>query len=100
MGSLTETKIDYSIHPRVNSADPVPPRPRPGAVTAPRKYDESPGRFYVMDVYKGTHMAGVARGAVKWLRVVESPEKRFYSSQVWSAQGIVRFRRWWISPIM
>ena len=29
MGSLTETEIDYSLHPRVNSDDPVPPRPRP-----------------------------------------------------------------------
>ena len=31
MGTLPETKIDYSVHPRVNSADPVPPRPRPSA---------------------------------------------------------------------
>lgn len=29
MGSLNETKIDHSVHPRVNSTDPVPPRPRP-----------------------------------------------------------------------
>lgn len=29
MGTHPETKIDHSIHPRVNSADPVPPRPRP-----------------------------------------------------------------------
>jgi SfnB family sulfur acquisition oxidoreductase len=29
MGSLTATPIDYAIHPRVNSSDPVPPRPRP-----------------------------------------------------------------------
>ena len=29
MGSLTETTIDHSVHPRVNSADPLPPRPRP-----------------------------------------------------------------------
>ncbi|MBL4926662.1 SfnB family sulfur acquisition oxidoreductase [Fuscibacter oryzae] len=29
MGSLNQTQIDHSIHPRVNSADPVPPRPRP-----------------------------------------------------------------------
>lgn len=30
MGSLNETRIDHSVHPRVNSTDPVPPRPRPG----------------------------------------------------------------------
>ncbi|WP_311274427.1 SfnB family sulfur acquisition oxidoreductase [Methylobacterium sp. WCS2018Hpa-22] len=29
MGSLTETSIDYTAHPRVNSHDPIPPRPRP-----------------------------------------------------------------------
>jgi len=29
MGSQSDSKIDYSLHPRVNSTDPVPPRPRP-----------------------------------------------------------------------
>lgn len=29
MGSLTRGEIDHSLHPRVNSADPVAPRPRP-----------------------------------------------------------------------
>lgn len=29
MGSLNQTQIDHSVHPRVNSTDPVPPRPRP-----------------------------------------------------------------------
>lgn len=29
MGTISETKIDYSVHPRVNSADPIAPRPRP-----------------------------------------------------------------------
>lgn len=29
MGSQAESKIDHSVHPRVNSSDPVPPRPRP-----------------------------------------------------------------------
>jgi len=74
----------------VGCFDPMPlaARRRPGIVTSPRKYDDTPGRFYVMDVYKGTHMTGVARGTVKYLRVVESPEKRYYSSQVWNAQGI------------
>jgi len=70
--------------------DPMPltAHPRPNTVTVPRKYDNSDSRVYIMDVYKGTHMTGVARGDVKCLRVVESPEKRYYSSQVWNAQGI------------
>ena len=29
MGSPTANPIDHSVHPRVNSADPVPPRPLP-----------------------------------------------------------------------
>ncbi|ANK89250.1 MULTISPECIES: SfnB family sulfur acquisition oxidoreductase [unclassified Rhizobium] len=29
MGSITDTKIDHSVHPRVNSTDPFTPRPRP-----------------------------------------------------------------------
>lgn len=29
MGSLNQTQIDHIVHPRVNSTDPVPPRPRP-----------------------------------------------------------------------
>jgi SfnB family sulfur acquisition oxidoreductase len=29
MGSQAESKIDYTVHPRVNSSDPVPPRPHP-----------------------------------------------------------------------
>jgi SfnB family sulfur acquisition oxidoreductase len=33
MGSLTNSEIDHVLHPRVNSSDPVPPRPRP--VTPP-----------------------------------------------------------------
>lgn len=74
----------------VGCFDPMPlaARARPGAVAVSRRYDDAPGRLYVMDVYKGTHMAGVARGTVKYLRVVESPEKRYYSGQVWNAQGI------------
>ena len=39
------------------------------------------------DVYQGTHMQGVRRGAVKALRVVESPEKRHWSHGSWNGQG-------------
>jgi hypothetical protein len=74
----------------VGCFDPMPlvASPRPNDVKVHRRYDETPGRFYVMDVYAGTHMAGINRGDVKWLRVVESPEKRYYSSATWPAQGI------------
>jgi SfnB family sulfur acquisition oxidoreductase len=40
MGSLTESQIDYTVHPRVNSNDPVPPRPRPATPAHIIKSDE------------------------------------------------------------
>jgi hypothetical protein len=70
--------------------DPMPlaARPRPPVIPARRNFAETEGRFYVQDVYQGTHMAGVPRGSIKWLRVVESPEKRFWTETVWGGQGI------------
>ncbi len=57
------------------------PSPRPTVQAEQRNYDapDAPGRFYVQDVYVGTHMKGVERGSVKAIRVVESPEKRNWS---------------------
>ena len=70
--------------------DPMPlaPRSRPPVIPARRSFEQTPGSFYVQDVYRGTHMRGVERGEVKWLRVVESPEKRYWTQPVWGGQGI------------
>ncbi len=72
--------------------DPMPLAPRDAApaVVAKRNYEDKSGSFYVADVYEGTHMQGVARGAVKFLRVVESPEKRFFANPAWGGQGVHR----------
>jgi len=43
--------------------------------------------MYVLDVYNGTHMKGIRRGSVKFLRVVESPEKQTWNMFPWSGQG-------------
>lgn len=69
--------------------DPMPlsRRMRPREIPAARRFDKSPGSFYVQDVYEGTHMANVERGAIKYLRVVESPEKRTYTEAAWGGQG-------------
>jgi len=69
--------------------DPMPlaPRTRPPAIPSRRDFENGEGSFYVADVYRGTHMAGVERGAVKYLRVVESPEKRFWTTPPWGGQG-------------
>ncbi len=69
--------------------DPMPlvPRTRPPAIPCRRTFEDQPGALYVMDVYEGTHMAGVERGTVKYLRVVESPEKRSWTTPPWNGQG-------------
>ncbi len=66
---------------------PVKPRRRPPVVPTRRDFDDGKGVLFVADVYQGTHMKGVERGAVKWLRVVESPEKRHWSPGSWGGQG-------------
>ncbi|WP_394707878.1 hypothetical protein [Roseovarius pacificus] len=70
--------------------DPMPlgPRACPPAVPLRRDYTDDAGVFYVADVYRGTHMEGVERGSVKYLRVIESPEKQSYArEQRWGGQG-------------
>jgi hypothetical protein len=63
--------------PGCYSPMPLCPRPRPPVIPTRRNFEGKEGLFYVQDVYRGTHMAGVKPGAVKYLRVVETPEKRF-----------------------
>ncbi|MDR3309711.1 MAG: hypothetical protein LBS80_07145 [Tannerella sp.] len=64
-------------------------RKRPPVKPAQRDFTSATGTFYVLDVYQGTHLQGVKRGEVKWLRVVETPEKRYWSPGQWNAQGSV-----------
>ncbi|MCL4207250.1 MAG: PD40 domain-containing protein [Pirellulaceae bacterium] len=65
--------------------DPMPlgPRPRPPAIPSRIDPERSEGYFYVQDVYTGYGMDRVARGSVRYLRVVESPEKRFWTRPAW-----------------
>lgn len=72
--------------------DPMPLAPREDvpSVIPKRNYEDKTGSFYVADVYEGTHMQGVERGTVKYLRVVESPEKRFFANPAWGGQGVHR----------
>lgn len=72
--------------------DPMPlaPRSRPPVIPARRNFENKEGFFYVDDVYRGVPMQGVKRGTVKYLRVVESPEKRFWTDPAWNGQGVER----------
>lgn len=69
--------------------DPMPltKRFRPHEIPTARKFDDSPGYFYVQNVYEGTHMNDVELGSIKYLRVVETPEKRTYTQPAWNGQG-------------
>lgn len=79
--------------------DPVPlaPRPRPPVIPVRRDYESETGTMYVTDVYEGTHMQGVRRGDIKGLRVVESTEKRAWTTPLFvTAQfpgGVGTFNR-------
>jgi hypothetical protein len=52
-------------------AVPLRPRVRPPSRPQAVRYGQPDGTFYVQDVYVGEAMAGVPRGTVKTLRVVE-----------------------------
>lgn len=70
--------------------DPMPMAPRKSAPQKPqmRDYKGANGIFYVQDVYIGTHMQGVERGSVKYLRVVESPPKKNWTNPSWNGEGV------------
>ncbi|MHB8866561.1 MAG: HzsA-related protein, partial [Pirellulaceae bacterium] len=65
--------------------DPMPlaARHRPPVIPSRIDLTKSHGHFYVADVYAGTGMEQIERGTVKTLRVVESPEKRFWTNPAW-----------------
>ena len=69
--------------------DPQPlcERFKPAMMPVKRNFRGGTGHFYVQNVYEGTHMKGVEQGAVKYLRVVESPPKMNWSAQAWGGQG-------------
>ena len=69
--------------------DPMPlsPRRRPPVIPDRSGPAGKTGRFYVHNVYIGTGMETVPPGTVKRLRVVESPEKRFWTRTAWNGSG-------------
>jgi len=65
--------------------DPMPlaPRPRPPVVPPRIDLSKTEGYYYIENVYVGTGMETVEPGSVKYVRVVESPEKRFWTGPAW-----------------
>jgi len=76
--------------PGCYSPMPLAPTRRPISLPPRRDYGTGDGYLYVRDVYQGTHMQGVERGAVKQLRVVEVPDKEGLSGQNWMCLGSQR----------
>ena len=65
--------------------DPMPlaPRERPHQIPSRVDLAKAEGTFRVENVYLGSGMERVEPGTVKYLRVVESPEKRYWSTPAW-----------------
>ena len=66
---------------------PVAAREKPPAIPSRIDLAKNQGSFYISDVYQGTGMERVAPGSVKYVRVVESPEKRFWTQQSYNGSG-------------
>ena len=62
-------------------------RPVPSALPEQREYSGDSALMYISDVYEGTHMKGVKRGDIKFIRVVEDSPKLNWSGGNWTAQG-------------
>ncbi len=69
--------------------DPIPvlPSDPPQTIANRVNYDDDYGYFHVTNVYEGFGMDQVEKGAVKYLRVVESPEKRQWTNADWQGSG-------------
>ena len=74
--------IDRDGHRVVVCSDPaidchspmlLKPRPRPRIIAPHTRPQETTGRFFLQDIYRG--LAGVKPGEVKWLRVIEETSR-------------------------
>ena len=65
--------------------DPMPlaPTEKPPVIASRIDLDAKEGYLYVSNVYEGLGMNKVEPGSIKSLRVVESPEKRFWTHTAW-----------------
>jgi hypothetical protein len=63
---------------------PLKARYRPPVIPPRIELTEKEGVFYIADVYHGLGMDRVPRGEIAAVRVVESPEKRFWTQPAWN----------------
>ncbi len=65
----------------------IEPRKRPAEIPSQSDLSSERATIYVSDVYEGTHMKGIKKGDIKFLRVIENPPKLMWTHGAWSAQG-------------
>lgn len=84
-----ETQILADANPQwgIFDAQRLAARPVPRMIESRVDRTQKTGTFYVSDVYESQEMKNVQRGEVKFLRVVESPEKRYWVRNFWSLAG-------------
>lgn len=63
---------------------PISSSRRPVYIPSRVDYSKDTGLLYVADVYTGGGMERVERGAIKTLRVIEAPEKLFWTEPNWN----------------
>ncbi|MDO4558050.1 MAG: hypothetical protein Q4C47_03700 [Planctomycetia bacterium] len=79
---------DFLVHAdEPGCFDPMPlaPRKKPPVIVSRTDPTRTTGEFFVQDIYRGETMRGVERGRVKSLRIVASPEKRYWCSPGWNS---------------
>ena len=65
----------------------VEPRKKPAVLPSQCDLTKSTATVYISNVYEGTHLKGVKKGDIKFLRVVENPPKINWTAGAWEAQG-------------
>lgn len=66
----------------------IAPHKKPNVIPSTnRNFEDKNGIFYVQNVYEGTNMKGVEKGSAKYLRLIETPEKRTYTVDSWAGEG-------------
>lgn len=65
----------------------IKPRKRPPVIPSQCDLSSEQATVYVSNVYEGTHMQGVKKGDIKYLRVIENPPKMMWCNGAWDGQG-------------
>lgn len=86
-GNETQILADANPGWGIFDAQRLAPREVPKRIESRIDRSKTTGTFYVSDVYESQEMKNVERGEVKYLRVIESPEKRYWTHRFWTLAG-------------